>query len=64
MTDLTLEEYRRYHPNEIIRKIREDAEKAFGLRGISLKTKRITASPKITTALKTKFPFIHLKKSR
>ena len=63
MTDLTLEEYRRYHPKDMIRKIREDAQKAFGLGNISLKPERIASSSKIVTFLNTIFPFIHLKKS-
>jgi hypothetical protein len=63
MTDLTLEEYRRYPPEEMRRKIREDAEKAFGLKDTSLKTKRIASSSKMVTFLNTKLPFIRLKKS-
>ena len=63
MTDLTLREYRRYPPEEMIRKIREDAQKAFGQSNISLKPERIASSSKMVTALNTIFPFIRLKKS-
>jgi len=63
MTDLTLEEYRRYTPREMKRKIREDAQKAFGYKDISLKRKRIASYSRILTTLNTMRPFFRLKKS-
>ena len=63
MTDLTLEEYRRFPPDEMGRKIRADAQKAFGLRDISHKTKRMASSSKVVSAFKTMLPFIRVKKS-
>ena len=63
MTDLNLDEYRRYPPEEMTRKIREDAQKAFGPGNISLKPERIASPSKMATALNTIFPFIRLKKT-
>ena len=63
MTDLTLEEYRRYPPEDMKRKIREDAQKAFGYKDISLNRKGIASCSRILTTLNTIRPFFRLKKS-
>ena len=62
MTDLTLEEYKRFPPDEMVFKIREDAQKAFGHKDLSPKGVGIRPPSRFRAMLHSLFPFFRLKR--